>query len=167
MNEQYQLNKELNAAITLKASLADMADDVELIADMIEGETDLNEMIGAVFLSIDEDEILVTGIDARTLELSDRKLRLKKRIDAKRASIEQAMSIGEIKKIEAATFTLSLKKVAAGLVINDESIIPTAYWKPQDPRLDKKAVKDALKDDKSVPGATLDNGGIALAIRRK
>ena len=167
MSEQYKLSREVEAAMTLKASMGELAEDDQLLADMINGETDIHEAITAVVTSMDEDQILLDGIVAREVELDARKHRIKNRIAAKRTAVEQAMSIAEIKKIEAATFTLSLKRKPEGLVIEDEAEIPAAFWKAQDPKLDKAAIKGALKDGNAVPGASLDNGGIALQIRRK
>ncbi|MGE0857439.1 MAG: siphovirus Gp157 family protein [Hyphomicrobiaceae bacterium] len=47
------------------------------------------------------------------------------------------------------------------------SRIPSEFWKPQPPRLDKKVVLDALKAGAVVPGAELSNGGETLSMRVK
>lgn len=167
MSEQHRLNNEMNAAIHLRQALGELAEDDQLVADMIEGETDLHEMIGRVFLSIDEDQILITGVKERQKELADRKSRLEKRVNAIREMIGKAMEIGEISKLELPTATLSLRRVPLGLVVEKEEQIPAEYFVEQDPRLDKKILLEALKDGEAVPGATLSNGGETLAIRRK
>jgi Siphovirus Gp157 len=52
-------------------------------------------------------------------------------------------------------------------LILDEAILPAKFWKAQDPKLDKKAVLDALKAKEDVPGASLSNGGETISIRVK
>ena len=48
-----------------------------------------------------------------------------------------------------------------------EALIPAKFWKPQDPKLDRAAVAEALKAGETVPGASLSNGGLSLSIRVK
>ena len=164
----HRLHREMNAAIVLKQSLKDtLGDDAEAMRDMIEGETSLHEMIEHIVLSMDEDEMLVVGLDARIAELQERKRRIENRIGSKRAMVEQAMVIGEIETLERPTFTLSLRRVPPKAEVTDESLIPSSYWQPQPPKLDKKALLSALKDGTIIPGANLSNGGIALQIRTK
>lgn len=171
-HEQYKLDREIRATQELKKSLVDeFADDADLMADMIEGETDLEGAIIAVMESIDEDQLLVDGLEVRIPELTDRKARIKKRIEAKKTAMLQAFVIAERETaIEAPLFTLSKKKTPQKIVITEESEVPANFWKPQDPKLDRTALKKALKDlpkGETIPGASLDNGGITLQIRRK
>jgi hypothetical protein len=51
------------------------------------------------------------------------------------------------------------------VVITDEHAIPQAFWRPQPPKLDRKAIGEALKAGQAVPGAQLSNGGTTLAIK--
>ena len=51
--------------------------------------------------------------------------------------------------------------------IVDESMIPSKFWKPSDPKLDRKAVLEALKAKEDVPSATLSNGSETLMVRTK
>lgn len=169
-DEEHKLHRQIRAASVLRESLKAAGDDDEdLIRDMIEGETSLHEMIDRVVLSMDEDEILVTGLEARASELSDRKKRLEDRIGRKRAMIEQAMVIGEIQKLERPTFTLSLRNTPPKLIVEDEAAIPAKFWKSAAPTLDKKALGDALKAEgaEPIPGASLSNGGVSLTKRNK
>jgi hypothetical protein len=167
MNAEQTISKEIAAARALHEALAlVVGDDIEALRDTIEGETNLHEAIKDVIGSIREDEILVAGLTTIITDLEQRKGRLSERIARKRAAIEQAMQIGELKKLELPDCTLSLKSVPPGLEITDEAKIPSKFWKPQDPKLDRNAVKTALKEGEEVPGATLGNGGISLQIRR-
>jgi hypothetical protein len=161
-----QLAKEIAAAQALRASLALMTDDADAIRDTIEGETSLHELIGTVMAAITEDEIQAAGLTAMLEKFVARKVATEERIARRRAAIEQAMTIGEIKTLALPDATLSLKNVPPGLEITDEAQIPSEFWKPVDPKLDKAAIKAALKDGRAIPGATLGNGSISLQVRR-
>lgn len=161
-----QLANEVAAAKALREALRTITDDGEAVRDTIEGETDLHEAIAGVMGWLRNDEILITGIDRMVEALGARKERLKNRIGYYRAAIEQAMTIGEIQTFELPDATLTVRRVSAKLEIVKESEIPAAYWKAQDPTLDRKAVTDALKAGEAVPGAVLGNGGITLSVRR-
>ncbi len=161
-----RLALETAAANALREALLTITDDEDAVRDTIEGETNLREAIAIVLADIGEDEILVEGIGAMMKKLAERKGRIEYRIDRRRAAIERAMVVGEIQKLELPLATLSLRKVAPGLEITDEKMIPECYFVAQPPKLDKVALKDDLKAGKQLPGAILGNGSINLTIRR-
>ena len=142
------------------------ADD-QVLADTLEGISDLDQLLIALIRSADEDQILVNGIKARIEELTERKKRLEHRIEAKAGIALRTMERANLPKIEAPDFTLSTRRTPASVVITDEKVIPAQFWRAQDPVLDKKAISEALKAKNEVPGASLSNGGVSLAIRRK
>ena len=163
---EYRLARETEAAAVLRKSLAEFEDDEDLLRDTIEGQTSLHEMIATVLDSIEQDNEHVTGIGKRADDLGVRQQRLKKRIARKRALIEQAMAVGEIKTLELAEATVSLRRAPPKLVVENEADVPSSYWVAQDPKLDRKALTQALRDGDQVPGASLDNGGLSVTIRR-
>lgn len=163
----HKLLMETKAAEAIKADIALLTDDLDAIRDTLEGETSLHEIVRAVLLSIEEDELLVDGCKARLADLEARKGRFEKRIETKRALIEKAMLVGEIPSIETAIATVTLSARPRALRITNEAAIPAEFWKAADPKLDKVAVKAAIKDGREVPGAELDNGGVGLNLRRK
>ena len=164
MNETYKLHKEMEAATALREALDQ--DDAELLRDAIEGETNLREMIQTTVLSLDEDMTLVDGLFDHIKSLQERLARLRRRVDYKRAAIEQAMTIAELKTLELPTMTATIRRLKPGLQILDEALIPSEFWKDKDPTLDRSALKKALDNGARIPGADLDNGSIALQLRR-
>lgn len=161
-----RLQRETEAARILREQLADLADgDEAAIRDTIEGETNLHELIAKVIEDVAADEASVAGIAGHIETMEARKARLKKRIEFRRSAVLNAMAIGEVKKIELPIATVSRQAVAPSVVITDEAQIPSEFWKRADPKLDKTAIKAALKDKREIPGATLSNGGETLAIR--
>jgi hypothetical protein len=161
------LERERRAAEALRDTLSKLPDmDEETTRDTIEGETDLHGAIAGVVDLLTDTEIGIAGLKAHIETMQARLARCTRRADFLRSAVEQAMVIGEIKTIELPTGTLSLSRRAPGLIITDEARIPAEFWRPQDPALDKKALKEALKDKKDIPGATLSNGSLSLTIRR-
>lgn len=159
--------KEAEAVKRLIQSLGALAeDDPDFVADTVEGETSLFEAIDAIMEAIDEDHILVTGIKARSDELADRRRRLEKRIEFRRAVIEQAMSVAELPTAQLPGYTITLSARPAQMVVTDEALIPSQYFKAE-PKLDRSALKEALKAGADIPGASLDNAAPSLSIRRK
>jgi hypothetical protein len=144
--------------------------DEDTLADTLEGESNLDQLLIAVMRSADEDEILVAGIKARVEELNERKKRIERRIEAKEAIVLSAMERANLKKIEAPDFTVSTRAVPGKVVITDETLIPAEFMRtpePPAPVPDKKAIGDALKANTEVPGCLLSNGGAGLSVRRK
>lgn len=160
--------RELEAAKVLKFNLKDDADDLELLSDMVEGETGLFEMMEAVYNSIKEDEEVINGIKMRADELTRRKNRYKMRMDRRKAMLLQALSILD-QKVTLPSVTLSKRMGQMLLKISDEGEIPTQYFKRPPPEIDKSALKAALKaltdQDEPIPGCHLERGADSLHMR--
>jgi hypothetical protein len=166
MTERLDPIKEAKAVQALRESMAAaFADDDDLLLDTIEGETGLFEAIDKLLLSIHLDAGAAKGIQKAMSDLDLRAGRLEKRAETARALIEQAMMLAELDKIERPTATLSLVRRAAKVEITEEAEIPAEFWKAGDPKLDKKALGQALKDGQAVPGAALSNQAPSLTIR--
>lgn len=158
-----QINKNAIAAAGLIASLA--SDDDVLNHDMVEGETDLFEAVERALDEIRECQTLEAGIAATEKQLSDRKDRLKKRADRLRGLIDQAFQMAEVKSHTFPCETVTTKRTPPKLIITDESQIPSKFFTPQPPKLDRKALIDAAKTE-TVKGAEMSNGGSTIQIRR-
>jgi hypothetical protein len=175
-NAEYALRLETEAAKGLLANLRTdgLADDAELVADTIEGETDLTEAIEAALAEIDECDVIAAGCKVKEEQFASRRSAAEKRAERVKAMIEQALLAIDLKgpmKLPGAT--LSLAKRARAVVITNEADVPARFFIAQPipaPKLDKKALAAALADlatGQSIPGATLDNGSVSLTVRRK
>lgn len=159
------VNDEAVKAASIREALAEH-DDPQLILDMIEGETDLTEAIAIVYSEIADDEAMVAGLKAKIEEFSERKARLEKANETRRNVILMAMEKAGLKTLKCPLATITVRDVPPSVVVTDEPAIPAEFWKPQDPKLDKKALAEAVKSGAAVPGAQLSNGGISLTIRK-
>lgn len=173
MNDiEHKLQREKNAALDLLRNLRGegAADDAELVADAIEGETNLLEAIGAALDEIDECDVIEAGCKAKAAEFEARGSAAAKRRERIRAAIEQAMVLTEQPALRLPSATISVTRRPPGLVIANEADIPARFWvqpDPPAPKLDKKALLAALNDNQVIPGAGLDNGSVSLTVRRK
>lgn len=168
-NPSIAVRNELTRLDELKSQLEIMCEgdvDEQLLLDTIEGETDIQEMLLEVDDRIAEYESNAAAIKMRIDDLTKRMNRNKRTAETLRTIILSAMDKAGIKKIESPQSTITLKAKARALQVNDEAEIPAKYWKPADPVLDKKGLIADLKENITVPGASLDNGGILLQIKR-
>lgn len=154
------------AARCLLANIRDViGDDDDMIATAVEGETGLVEAISDAVDRISELKAHQTALEGQIKSLTERRSRFEDQEARIKAAVHVAMGQAEMRKLELPQATLSVRAVASKAEITDEAAIPAKFWKPQDPRLDKKAVLDALKSKEDVPGAILSNGGETLAIK--
>jgi hypothetical protein len=169
---EFTLRRQAEAAKKLLSTLKTTGDseDEELVADTIEGETGLVEAIDAALAEIDECEILITGLKAKEEAFAERRRREENKSERIKALIEQAMLTTEQMSLKLPSATLTLTQRAPGLIVSNEADIPTKFWIEQErpaPKLDRKALTAALRDKEAIPGANLDNGSVALSVRRK
>lgn len=191
-NIQHAMHLELQAAAVLRDHLKAIAgDDEQLLADMMEGETELRPLIVRLAESLVVDDAQVAASKAAAARVADRAIRVEKRMEEKRAAIFSAMQIAGLRKFETPVGTLSIKTVPSKVVVTDESLIPSAYFEKQDPTLSKKLLAAAFKKRKDfmeelaklpeearaaalelfekefppIKGAEMSNGGETLAIR--
>ena len=192
--QEWQLSREIQAARVIVAGVRAMIpeEDLALLADTLEGETNLLEAIDLALLEIDETEALISGLKEKEGQFSKRRRAMEERVRRFRGLIEQAMAVAEQGKLRRPTATLTLRKLPIDVVVLSEADIPADFFVPQPPpppKLDKKALKQALEareaklsfaaslDDPEergkafapippIPGATLDNGGVSLQVRR-
>jgi hypothetical protein len=189
------LHRSIEAAKSLRLELSRLiaGEDEQALADTFDGETTLDTEIRAAVLSIEEDEIFISGIKARESELKARRARLEKRVEATRGLIEQAMTVANWPKLEMDIGTVSVGKAAPRIEIDNESEVPTQFWKRQDPVLDKAGLGKTLRERQkaldaiaklktveeraaalaaletempAIPGCHLETAGVSLTIRR-
>lgn len=148
----------------------EMESDTQLLADSLEGFSSLIEEVAAVARSIDEDQILLTGIAERMGELRERFSRIELRVENKKAAILHAMTESGEKCFQLPTCTISTRNNPPSVVVTDESLVPDDYkiWPdPPPPKVDKKIVLQLLKDGKQIPGCAINNGSVSLSFRVK
>jgi len=148
----------------------ELAEDDRALNDSLDGISDLDTQIATVVRSIDEDRMLIFGIEARLEELTARAQRLEHRAEAKEKAILHAMTEAGMKKIELPDGTISVRQNPPSLVVTDEAAVPDLYYiypPAPEPRLDKRTILADLKIGEVIPGCELSNGSVGLQIRKK
>jgi len=141
--------------------------DAETLTDTLEGLSDIREMISAVIRSALDDETLADGLKNRIADMKQRLDRLERRAERKRDLAASALIEADIAKLTESDFTASLRAGSPVLEVITEQAIPSDYWKPQAPKLDRQALLQALKAGETVEGATLVAGRPQLTVRTK
>lgn len=163
----HELFREIHAmAVALSESGVFDEDDPLLTQSFIEGQTMVPEIIAGVLKSIDEDQVLLSGLKAMIEEFQSRKARIEDRVENKRGLIELVLLRAEIKTLETPSATVSLRAVPAKLANVDEALVPSEYFTVPAPTLDRRKLLADLKEGKQVEGASLSNGGQTVSIRR-
>ena len=72
-----------------------------------------------------------------------------------------------LSKLEQPDFTASARAGTPALVVISEQTIPSVYWLPQPPKLDRQALLGVLKRGDPVPGTQLSNPKPVLTVRTK
>lgn len=193
-DEKHELKRELKA-ITSAIDAVKMlcGEDDELLADMIEGETNLHDFIAKCASRVALNEGYVKAISEL---ITDHKLR-KRRLDNSSKTIRhimaRAIDEADQKTINTGAFTVTKTDLQPDIIVTEESDIPSKYWKSKDPTLDKATLrKDALERQKAkaeidnlnsvdarkdaldqlesdmpkIKGITLSNGDISVTIRK-
>ncbi len=164
------LQRESEAAKTLIVHLKAMQiEDEETVHDTIEGETNLVEAVTEVIKAIREDEAHIAALKDYEAQLETRRKRLEGHREAIRGAIQVALSTAEQDTIKTPFGTASLGEAGQKVIVTDESLIPSKFWKPKDPVLDKTALNAAVKtlaNGEKIPGVELSNGGKTLRISK-
>ncbi len=141
--------------------------DEQTLADTVEGLTDVHEMLMAIVRAALQDEALATGLKGRIGEMEERLSRLQDRAFRRRQIVKQAMTNLDIKKLQAPDFTASIRAGFPSLVVISENDIPSIYWEPRNPKLDRATLIADLKHGQEVPGATLSSPEPVLSVRTR
>jgi hypothetical protein len=141
--------------------------DERTLADTVEGLTDLHQIIEAIIRSALEDEALATGLKGRVAEMEDRLARLQDRASKRRQIAKDVMVELDLKKLSAPDFTASIRPGMPSLLVIDEAAVPSIYWEPREPRLNRQCLVSDLKQGAEITGVTLSNPEPVLSVRTK
>ena len=160
------------AAITYRAirdriRAEDPQIDEQTLADTVEGLTDLHEILTAIIRAAVTDEALANGLKGRIADMQDRLGRLEDRASKRRQIAKDVMVDLDLKKIAAADFTASIRPGTPALMVIDEAAVPSIYWEPREPRLNRQELANDLKQGAEIDGVALSNPEPVLSVRTK
>ena len=141
--------------------------DEQTLADTVEGLTDLHEIVAAIVRAALADEALATGLKGRVAEMQDRLDRLQDRASKRRQIAKDVMVELDLKKITAPDFTVSIRPGMPSLLVLDEAAVPSIYWQPSAPRLNRQGLLSELKEGADIKGVALSNPEPVLSVRTR
>jgi hypothetical protein len=141
--------------------------DDQTLADTVEGLTDLHEILTAVIRAALADEALATGLKGRIAEMEDRLTRLQDRASKRRQIAKDVMVELGLKKLTAPDFTASIRPGMPALMVIDEAAVPSIYWEPREPRLNRQELANELKQGAEIAGVALSNPEPILSVRTR
>lgn len=158
-----EVTRQIDALI---AAYPELAEDESLRADMVEGETGLDQVISRALDHMAEADMMVNAISERCSQQQERQKRYERRSDAMRGLIKDLMIHANLKSIPLPEATLTLSRGRETVNVFSAGDLPQGYT-----RLtvapDRKAIADAIKGGTDIPGAELVMGEPGLTVRRK
>jgi hypothetical protein len=141
--------------------------DEQALADTVEGLTDLHEILTAVIRAALADQALATGLEGHIGLMQARRDRLQDRAAKRRQIAKDVMVELDLKKLSAPDFTASIRPGMPSLTVIDEAAVPSIYWEPREPRLNRQGLANDLKQGADIAGVTLSNPEPVLSVRTK
>ena len=141
--------------------------DEQTLADTVDGLTDLHEIIGAIVRAALAAEALAAGLKGRIAEMQDRLDRLQDCAAKRRQIAKDVMVELDLKKITAPDFTISIRPGMPALLVLDEAAVPSIYWQPSAPRLNRQGLLSELKEGANIQGVALSNPEPVLSVRTR
>jgi Siphovirus Gp157 len=141
--------------------------DEQALADTVEGLTDLHEILGVIIRAALADQALATGLEVRIGEMQARRDRLQERAAKRRQIAKDVMVELDLKKLLAPDFTASIRPGTPALMVIDEAAVPSIYWEPREPRLNRQGLVTELKQGAEIAGVTLSNPEPVLSVRTR
>lgn len=150
----------------LKARYPELEEDSGLFSDMLEGETNLFELIDqALELKLDADEMVV-AIKGRIDAHEVRRKRFEDKSSAMKSIIQQLMTLANQQKITTPVATISITAAREKTVVSNADELPQGFFKLER-KPEMQAITAALRAGETIPGAALEPGTSGIMFRIK
>jgi hypothetical protein len=141
--------------------------DERILADTLEGVTDLHEVIAAIVRAAVTDEALAEGLRGGIGEMQERLSRFEERASKRRRMAPDTMAETSNSKVSARGFTVCVRVGNPAVVITDESALPRHLLGAARARLDRQKLQTDLRNGASILSANLSNSEPVLNVRTK
>lgn len=137
--DQEELTEEQK--VMLDEALCNLCEDIEV---KLEG-------YSKVIRNIEAD---IEGIRAEEKRLASRRKAMENRIESLKSAMAYAMKATDTKKVKGDLFTISIQANPESVVIDEQYLenIPPKYLIPQEPKIDKKLLKEDIKAGVDLDG---------------
>jgi hypothetical protein len=142
--------------------------DEQLKLSMLEGETELFEVVRSLLDENENDEGQITALDEQVDARAIRIERAKARIEARKRAIISLMDSAQERSLKLPEATLTLRTLKARPKVFDAAELPDEFVTIETIRKpNKEAIDAAFERGQPIPGVTITNGGASLSVRRK
>ena len=149
----------------LLTEFPELAEDIDTLADTLEGMSMAPDLIAEFIRKSREDEAMANALSSIIDDMTERGCRLMHRAKGRRQAAMNIMNAIELRKLEMPDFTASIRAVPPKVDVYAEEQLPDALCKfTRSP--DKTAIKEALANG-PVAGARMTNGTETLTIRTR
>jgi hypothetical protein len=144
-----------------------LEDDERLRADMLEGATDMVEVLKRMAGAYVADRDMVLTLTTRINRATDRRARFVRRIEHLRDLMLSVMQSANLKKLALPEATLGQRKGQPGIVGEpDVDVLPAEFVRVKR-EADRIAIREAMLAGREVPGLSLSNAPPSLQITVK
>ena len=131
--------------------------DEQAIKDTLEAiQGDIKEKADGYAKVIKELDGETDKLTAEIKRLTDRKNTIQNNIAYMKQSLKEAMTATGNLKFRTDLFSFNIQKNPPALIVDNEETIPSEYLIPQEPKIDKKAIINFLKNGNKVPYAHIE-----------
>jgi len=162
-NDAQIVRKQIEA---LKAIYPEITEDADLLADTLEGETNLDRILAKLVDFVRDAESMKEATKARQSEIGERAKRFEQQGKSGRKIILQLMEAAQQEKITLPEATLSITKQRVSVDVTDLDALPQGFFKTERKALTAE-IKTALESGNAIPGAQLVMGECGLTVRVK
>ena len=155
-----------NQIEALKAIYPEMTEDADLLAGMIEGETDLERVLDKVLSFTLDARANAAATKDRKDEMGERQKRFERQEQTGRAILLQLMDVSGQSKIVLPEATLSITAARTSVNITDVNDLPQGFYATERKPLSSE-IKIALEKGERIPGAELVMGECGLMVRTR
>jgi len=97
----------------------------------------------------------IDALKAEEKRLADRRKSLENKVNWLKQYLQQQMEFAGIDKVKRPTLTISIQNNPPSVEITNEKSVPSDFMIPQDPKIDKKAILERLKNGEQIAGCAL------------
>ncbi len=153
MAKLYELTNDIKALEEYFDRLGDIEDENKrfeaenaLLFEREQIRDDLSHKIDGICQMIKNNQSDIDALDDEIHRLQDRKKSLENKITNIKDYVQNCLEYAGESKVVTASFTCTIANNPPSLSIPDESIVPAEYLIAQPPKVNKNAIKQAIKD---------------------
>lgn len=139
--------------------IQEMIDDgveIESLTDTLEAiEEAIESKVVGIAHVIKNNDVSINAIKEEKQRLDARLKSYNNSNDRLKEYLQQSLELAEKQKIKTPTMTVSIRNNAPSLYIEESAQIPTMYYKPSEPVLQRKELLDAVKRGILIEGVSL------------